>query len=133
VCSSDLLPDRSAADTTFRHLLSLADERLGSESFIDLHDRELVSVLECPSCGGRENLGLVEARITPSHAPCSHCGHEMRDPETTHIVTGADWFADRTLAEAGIPPLDVIEARSADGAVAFEMTGDLGRMLANDD
>ena len=118
------LPTHRVASTTFRGLLEIARERLGSDAFLDLRDREVVSTLECPFCGDQEHLGLLETRVTPTLAPCPNCHHPMRDPETTHIVTGEEWFAERTLAEVGFPLLDVLEARTSVSSVAFEMTGD---------
>jgi molybdopterin/thiamine biosynthesis adenylyltransferase len=130
------LPEAKASTTTFRDLLTAAAERLGGQPYLDLRGREVVSELECPSCGSRERIGLVEARLTPAHAFCPVCDHDMRDPDTTHVVTGDEWFVDNTLQSAGIPPLDIIAARSAGSAVAFELTGDapdvLGEMLDDD-
>ena len=118
------LSDRGAATTTFRDLLALAEEALGGQAYIDLHGREVVSLLECPSCGHSTQLGVLEAQVTPDLAPCPHCGFAMRDPETTHTVTTLDWFVDRTPADVGLPALDIVEARTATASVAFELTGD---------
>ena len=118
------LRDRGVANTTFRDLLMLAQERLGAEAFIDLHGREVVSTLECPNCGASTPLGMLEANVTPALAPCPACAHAMRDPETTHVVTQDTWFVGRTLADVGLPALDIVEARTAAGSVGFELTGD---------
>ena len=121
------LPLTSAA--TFRDLLREAHARLGEEAYLMLRGRELVSHLECPACGGREDLGVLEVRLTTDLARCPSCGHGMREAETTHVITDRDPFVDRTLSDAGFPLLDVIEARNATDAVALELTGDLSEVV----
>ena len=121
------LPLTSAS--TFRDVLREAHARLGEEAYLMLRGRELVSHLECPACGAREDLGVLEARLTPELAPCPSCGHGMREAETTHVIADSDPFVDHTLSDAGFPPLDVIEARNATKAVAFELTGDLPQVI----
>lgn len=123
------LEEARAESATFADLLKLGSERLGGEVFIDLHDRELVAVLECPACGDRQELALMESRVTPAHAPCPACGHGMRDPETTHIIVGGGALADTKLSDAGIPRFDILETRTASSSVSFELTGDKGAVL----
>ena len=56
----------------------------------------------------------------------------MRDPdETTHEFLGAEPFADLTLSKVGIPPLDILEAISADNQryIGIELTGDLPTVI----
>ena len=121
------LPLTSAS--TFRDLLREARARLGEDAYLMLRGRELVSHLECPACGSREDLGVLEVRLTPDLARCPSCGHGMREAETTHVITDHDPFVDRTLSDAGFPLLDVIEARNATDAVGLELTGDLSAVI----
>ena len=121
------LPLTSAS--TFRDLLREAHARLGGQAYLMLRGRELVSHLECPACGSREDLGVLEVRLTPDLARCPSCGHGMREAETTHVITDHDPFVDHTLSDAGFPPLDVIEARNATDAVGLELTGDLSEVI----
>jgi len=123
------LPDVTASNTTFRQLLDIVRGRLGDGAHLRFREREIVTRLECPRCGGSEAVGLIEQKVTVERLPCPACGHEMREPETTHVFTGGEPFADTTLAAAGIPPLDIIEGQSLRGAVGFELTGDLAEAL----
>jgi adenylyltransferase/sulfurtransferase len=47
----------------------------------------------------------------------------------THAVSGDEPFADMTLAELGIPPLDIVTGRSGLSRVHFELSGDADAVL----
>lgn len=120
-----------AATTTFRELLGLARVRLGDDAYLYLRDREMVSHLDCPACGERREVGILEGKMDRAELQCPACRHDTREPELTHVFTGSEPFADFTLARSGIPPLDIIEARSSRGAVGLELTGDESAVMGN--
>ena len=71
----------------------------------------------------------MEVRLQPDMARCPPGGHGMREAETTNVITDHDPFVDRTVADAGFPLLDVIEARNATDALGLELTGDLSEVI----
>ena len=123
-----------AATTTFRELLIVAERYLGDGARLNFRGmgKEIVISLVCPHCGDREEVCVREEKLTPDQAPCPSCSYNMREPdETTHEFLGTEPFADRTLYEVGVPPLDILEAVSFDNQryIGIELTGDLPSVI----
>jgi len=107
----EILPlDRSVHDTTGAELLALARETLGEDAVVEF-EREVCVGLNCAQCGTHEDRCGALSRITEEEARCESCG-EVRDPDLTHAVYGHEDYADRPLAELGLPPYDVVTFRS---------------------
>lgn len=114
-----------AAETTPAHVLAHLREETGEDGHVRL-GREIVLALTCHSCGDREgDVSLPLGLLTAERATCPRCG-EVREPETTRVSDGTEPFADWPLAKLGVPPLEVLEARTASSVRWFELTGDAG-------
>ena len=122
----------SAKNTTFTDLLNRAKDLLGADAILVFRQREIVMQLACPLCKKQEQIGVVEGKMKIDLISCPTCGHEMREPVTTHVFTGSETFAEDTLESVGIPPLDIIEAHSPLGVMGLELTGDLEEVLQYD-
>lgn len=116
------LSDAKAETTTLKQLIEEAEKLVGDGACLYL-DREIVTLLNCPNCHHDEAVLRPLQRVTVDDGRCPTCG-DIRLPEYCHCITGQETFADRTLAEVGIPPLHIIEARGKHGRVYLELTGD---------
>lgn len=122
----------SARRLTVGAALSAARGRLGPEAVLDLRV-EILSALSCPACDRREAVFRAAGRITEAAARCPSCGKPRR-PEFLHSLDGSEGAAERTLAEMGVPPFDVVVARRGLERVFWALDADepevLGGQLA---
>jgi adenylyltransferase/sulfurtransferase len=119
-------PEFSAGQTSSRTLLTRFKEETGEDGFVEL-GREIVTELLCPGCGAGQHLGEPIRMVNEDLQRCPKCG-EARQLLTTHIVQGAESYAEWPLSRLGIPPLDILEVRGATSAAWYELTGDLGML-----
>ncbi len=76
-----------------------------------------------------------ERKIYREELACDQCGKD-RYLVTTHTLGGSQTdyqedFLDTTLADLGVPSLEILEARGQNGvSVYLELTGDLTRALS---
>lgn len=124
------LPDARASSTTFADMLRVATEQLGPGTVLDFapRDLEFVYALECanPDCtdfGKQTDLFARLHQLTESQGKCPECG-VVRQPISTHTISGKEPFINKTLQEAGVPPLDIVPARNGLEYAYFELTGD---------
>lgn len=121
---------RRAGEVRVREALGWAREALGPSARLELA-REVVAELECPDCGERERRPRALSGLTEQDGECPHCG-ARRAPRLLHAVSGEGSDADlldRTLAELGVPPWDIVMARARERLVGFELSGDRGAVL----
>lgn len=130
--------DDGVATITSRQLLALARQRLGDERATIELAREVLEKLVCPRCGGEERLFASLGKVPAAKAWCPACraaGREdvRRDVVTFYKLRGDEDFLDRPLGEIGVPPFDVVIARSGDGtrSVGFELAGDATAVLGD--
>ncbi|APW61096.1 HesA/MoeB/ThiF family protein [Paludisphaera borealis] len=81
-------------------------------------DRELVEAVECPRCGGREEVMRPRTRVRQADAVCPKCREAGRPVVVSRIDEGTP-LAGRTLAEVGVPPFDVVRVDEEDGDARF--------------
>jgi adenylyltransferase/sulfurtransferase len=117
----------TAAGTRVREVVDTVQARLGSAAVIEL-EREIVASLECRPCRTAQPLFQPLSRLTEAAARCPSCG-EMRWPNVMHTLEADAPYAEHTLAELGIPPLDIITGRVGCERVHFELTGDRASLL----
>jgi len=117
----------SAVGTTVREVVDAVHARMGTDAVVEL-EREIVSTLECRPCGTSEPVYQPLVRLTENTARCPGCG-EIRWPNLTHSLEADAPYADKTLAELGIPPLDIITGRVGFDRIHFELTGDRPAVL----
>jgi len=117
----------SAAGTTAREVIETIHARLGAKAVIEL-EREIVASLDCGKCGTSQPVFLPITRLGESAAYCPGCG-EMRWPNLTHNLEADAPYADKSLAELGIPPLDIVTGRRGFERIHFELSGDCAELL----
>ena len=120
--------DEGVADITSRELLSRAKKKLGEKVQLELA-REVLEKLVCPKCKVEERLFASLGAVPGEKAWCPKCKDVRREVITFHQIKGDEDFIDRTLAEIGVPPFDVVIARSGSRSIGFELAGDAVRVL----
>jgi adenylyltransferase/sulfurtransferase len=108
-------------------LLRVARQKLGPEARIELA-RDVLEKLICPACGNQERMFASLGRVRAEKAFCPKCG-SRRDVQTFYTISGTEDFLDRPLIEIGVPPFDIVIARSATQAIGLELTGDAATVL----
>ena len=114
--SHDLLDEVVAlparADTmTVAELLAQARQRLGPTAELEF-GRDVLEKLVCPKCGAAEELFASLGRVPADKAWCPACTDVRREVVTVYKIRGDEPFLNRTLAQVGVPPFDVVIARS---------------------
>ncbi|MCK6527310.1 ThiF family adenylyltransferase [Myxococcota bacterium] len=90
---------------------------------------ELVVSARCRRCDAADRP-LVAEGAPAMRRSCPRCA-SPREVRTARYVAVGSRLARRPMWDLGIPPLDVLRFRAADGrAVAVELTGDLSRFPA---
>lgn len=108
-------------------LVAYARERLGPEAVVEL-EREIVQDFECRSCRTLQPVNRALARLTERDAACPDCG-EQRWPRLTHSLEADPVYADLTLGDIGVPPLDCVTIRVGLDALHLELSGDRPEVL----
>ena len=125
----EIIPlDLRAGQMTAGALLAEARRRLGDEAHIELA-RDVLEKLICPSCGKEEQLFASLGQVKAAKAFCPHCPQVRREVVTFYKISGDESFLDRTLANLGVPPFDILIARNGDRAIGLEMSGDASDVL----
>ena len=114
-------------ETTLAELLAAVEKKMGAKAQLEL-EKELVTELRCEKCDTEEPCFKALGRVTEDEARCERCG-EIRLPEMTYVIKGDEPYLQRTLAEIGIPGLEVVAGRSGGQISYFELTGDRGKVL----
>lgn len=114
--------------TTLRDLLLLSRDYLGDGTTLDLL-REMVIDFECPRCEYTHPVFKPLLSLGEQDERCPNCGTE-RIPIMTHRFKGDEPFLDRTPAEVGIPPLDIIMARNGERRLFLEFSTDAEDLIA---
>jgi adenylyltransferase/sulfurtransferase len=120
--------DAGIADMTAADILKLAREKLGDSAQVELA-RDVLHKLVCPNCKREEELYISPGKAKDDLANCPTCPNVRRDPVTFFKIRGEESFVNRPLAQIGVPPFDVIIARSKDRSIGFELTGDAAHLL----
>lgn len=97
-------------DLTFEALLERARGELGDDVVIDF-SRDVIVGLECPECGATEPAGAVVGELTEKDAACPECGTHRIVEIASSAGGGGPVALDRTPADVGLPPYDILVAR----------------------
>jgi molybdopterin/thiamine biosynthesis adenylyltransferase len=120
--------DWSADQTIVSEALAEARRRLGPAAELELA-RDVLEKLVCPSCHREETLFTSLGKIKSQMAACPHCPDVRREVVTFYKIRGTESFLEKTLAQIGVPPLDILIARTADRAIGLELSADADSVL----
>jgi adenylyltransferase/sulfurtransferase len=118
----------SAESTTVADALAECRRLLGPTAELELA-RDVLHKMVCPSCRAEEELFVSLGKVKSDKAACPSCGAARREVETFYKVRGTEPFLSRTLAQIGVPPFDILIARTADRAVGLELAADAAAVL----
>ncbi len=116
------LPQVRSDTTTVGELLAIGREELGPAAQLEFTG-ELVVAFQCNHCDKETAVFKRMARLYEAEALCPECGNR-REMILTHRISGNEYFLERTLAEIDLPALDIVRARSKEGSIYLELTGD---------
>jgi adenylyltransferase/sulfurtransferase len=122
--------EETANTITLAKLLEIARQHLGSRAQLEL-GRDILEKLVCPNCGDEEQIFASLGRISADRAACPRCADTKRQVRTFYKMTGEEDFLGRTPALIGIPPFDILIARTADRAIGLELSGDAQAVLGS--
>jgi molybdopterin/thiamine biosynthesis adenylyltransferase len=121
--------DEGAATLTPRDLLRKARSLLGPGAQVEL-SRDILEKLVCPACGEAEHLFVSLGKATVDKALCPHCPASVaRDVVTFDKIRGNESFLDRSLADIGVPPFDIVIVRGNGRSIGLELSADASAVL----
>jgi adenylyltransferase/sulfurtransferase len=125
----EILPlDLGVETTTVGKLLAEAKSLLGPEAELEL-GRDILAKIVCPKCKKEEMLFTSLGSIGRDIAACPSCDAPQREPVTFFQIRGNEPFMDRTLAEIGVPAMDIVIARTSGRSIGLELAGDAAQVL----
>lgn len=114
-------------DTTVGQLLERIEADLGQPGVIEFN-QDLLAGLTCPPCQQTTPHYGSLGKVTVAHGRCPACGGH-RSPEMYHTLGADTPLRDRTLAELGVPPWDILGGRAGMQQVYYEFAGDRAAVL----
>lgn len=130
----EIVPLRaSAASLTAASLLAQVRELLGPATQLEFA-RDIVQALSCPSCQESQEFFGAPTHLKPAQLDCPDCAGQQEHRVRRELITfyklrGDEAFLDRTLAEIGVPPLDIVFARSATRLIGLLLADDAASIL----
>jgi hypothetical protein len=119
--------ERSVSSTTAGEFLQIVRSDLGCDAVVEFN-HDLLSGLHCANCDEFETLLASLGKVTEARGKCSQC-EAPRTPHIYHALQGNEPFLDRTLAELGVPPWDVLAGRAHSSQRFYEFAGDREAVL----
>jgi adenylyltransferase/sulfurtransferase len=121
------------ADITLAELLEEARSHLGPDAQLELA-RDVLEKLVCPNCREEEQMFVSLGKVKAEAAWCPACKRNGRDVRrevvTFYKIRGDESFLNRTAAQIGVPPFDVLIARNSGGrAIGLELSCDAENVL----
>jgi adenylyltransferase/sulfurtransferase len=104
---------------------------LGREDVVVEFSRDVVHELQCPRCGGKDEVFAPVGSLRYEDGRCPRDA-QMRVVKTIHGYSGKEGFGGRTLDKLGLPLFDVFTVRSAEAERAYLIAGDRGLVLGDE-
>lgn len=120
--------NRGVATTTVRELLELSRDLAGADAVIEL-GRDVLDSLRCVPCGSSEPTTGSLGAFRVEGLPCPRCGQPRQVITRNILRLDDDALLDRTFAELGVPPFDLLAARGSAGVVGLLFADDAPRVL----
>jgi adenylyltransferase/sulfurtransferase len=129
----EVMPLDATADAlAVGDLLQQARRLAGPAAELEL-GRDMLEKLICPECGQEEAVFDSLGRVPASRAICPNCQRSgkivRRRVVTFDRIRGDEPFMDRTLAQIGVPPLDILTVRTPNKSIGLELAGDAQQVL----
>ena len=105
--------------TSVRQTIKDLDE---SRLTLDL-DREWIRSRHCRDCELDDLVGRTRFSLDSSAALCARC-EKPASLQMIHQISEGDEFADRSLAELGVPEFDIVRVHNAEQEFFFLLEGD---------
>jgi adenylyltransferase/sulfurtransferase len=124
--------DAGVETMTVRELLAEARKRLNDGNAELELARDVLEKLVCPNCKSAEDLFASLGKVPAEKAWCPNCPDVRREVVMFFKVRGNESFLDRTLAQIGVPPFDIVIARSparTDRSLGLELSWDATNVL----
>jgi molybdopterin/thiamine biosynthesis adenylyltransferase len=118
----DPTPLPLSASSPASQLFALARDHLTGPLALAL-DRDLVTTINCPTCGWMTDIFRPRTRVRAAEATCPSCHTEAR-AESIHEVPEGSTLAARSLAELGIPAYDIVRVDGPDESAFFLLADD---------
>ena len=116
-----VLPD-SSIELTLRNAVSGIQQDLGPEAVLELKE-DLIVGFTCTTCGTTETAHFSLGKVRQLDSVCPKC-KQLRIPEFAHSFSGSEPYSDKTLAQLGIPPFDVLVGRLGEECRYYLLDGD---------
>lgn len=97
------------ARITGREMLEIVRREVGPRAVVEF-ERELCTRLRCARCDVTRDCFVSLGKLSVEAARCQDCG-ELCEPLLTHQLDGSEDYADKTLAELGLPLYDIVTGR----------------------
>lgn len=118
----------TAASITARELLEKAASILGAPAELELA-RDVLAKFLCPQCRREESVYQSLGKVRADQVICPTCSGVRREIVLFNKIRGNDPMVDRTLQSIGVPPLDIVIARSGKRSIGLELSGDAPAVL----
>ncbi len=115
--------ESGTTELTARDILEQAEEDPGNSAILEL-GRDFLLGFHCKTCYQYEHINELLGRVDESSRKCPKCGN-FREPDTISRLDGSEIQANRSLSELGVPPGEVLAARSEELLCMYECTGDV--------
>jgi molybdopterin/thiamine biosynthesis adenylyltransferase len=129
----DVLPPVEPLDLTSETpvgaLVEAVRGRLGRDAVVE-SCRELVAAIQCGHCGASHPRAAALDALTAETAACDACGRPGA-PVLYHRLDTPPCDPSLSLRALGLPPWDVVRARSGGREAAFEIAGDRRRIVGD--
>ncbi|GAB4150763.1 MAG: hypothetical protein Tsb009_25770 [Planctomycetaceae bacterium] len=115
------------AEMTVGQLLERASTDLGNDTVIELN-RDVLRELECPQCGTKTEWLTSLGKVPEEKTRCTKCDVLC----IPHVLSQLDeecGLDDRTIAEMGIPPFEILVARNGNEERAYRFDADAKQVL----
>jgi adenylyltransferase/sulfurtransferase len=108
-------------------LLERVQSDLGRGAVVELN-QDLLAELHCAACGETEPLHASLGKVSEKRGRCPRCGAD-RAPTMFHTLYGTQRWLDKTLAQLGVPPWDILAGRAGEEERYYELGGDRAKVL----